>query len=82
VRDVECGRVPPTANELVAYSFIFGRNPAEVFPAYAEAVQDAVMAAAYQLSKNLESDESPKGPRKGELIQDMLARVTNYVDHV
>ncbi len=82
VRDVECGRVLPTSHELLAYAFVFGRATSEIFPAYAEAVQDAVMASAYRLSQNLEGDESPKGRRKNELIQDMLARVTSYVEHV
>jgi hypothetical protein len=75
---VERGVVPPNATELLAYGFVFGCTPQSLFPAYAEEIEDAVMARAYPLSQRLEGDGSPNGRRKSELLQNMLARVTTH----
>jgi transcriptional regulator with XRE-family HTH domain len=82
ISKVELGKRPPSALEILAYSFMFDCKPQDVFPAHAEEVEDAVMAAAYRLSERVEDDESPKARRKNELIQGMLARVTSYFDYV
>ena len=82
IRELEYGASMPSGDELIAFSFIFNRTGPDLFPSYADTVQDAVMAAASCLSKGIEDDESPRARRKYELFQDMLGRVTSHVEYV
>ena len=82
IRAIENGTTRPTADELMAFAFIFSHTAPDLFPAYADSVQDEVMAAAAQLSKKFERDKTQKGRRKTRLLQDMLARVTSHVEYV
>lgn len=82
VSNVERGIILPKASELFAYAFIFGCPPTSLFPAYADEIQDAVMAAAYRLSQQLEGANSPKARRKAELLEDMLGRVTSHIPNL
>ena len=82
VSKIECGLAAPKGSEILAYAFIFGCAPEDLFPAYTDEIQDAVMAAASGLSLRLEDDDSPKARRKSELLQNMLDRVTNHVSIV
>ena len=82
VSKVERGLAQPEASELFAYAFVFGCTPESLFPAYADEIQDAVMAGAYRLSQRLEGNESPKARRKSELLQTMLNRVTSHIPNL
>jgi transcriptional regulator with XRE-family HTH domain len=78
ISDVERGHTKPNASDLLACAFIFDISAENLFPAFAESVQDAVMVGAHRLWQAVEGDDSPEARRKYELVQSMLTRVTSH----
>ena len=56
VSDVESGKAKPNAEEILAYSLIFGWPPHRIFPKYVEKLEDSVMRAAHALYERLDGD--------------------------
>lgn len=71
VSDVESGNAPPNAEEILAYSLIFGFPPAKIFPEFVEQVEDTVMRNALALHQRLEPDTS----FQAELKREFLSRI-------
>ena len=76
VSDVERGKAPPNVREILAYALIFGFPPRNIFPAFYDELEAAVMRNAYELDQKLESKSSLKALRKRTLLSEMLARAT------
>ena len=76
VSRVEREIAPPNAQEIVAYSLIFGLPPAEIFPRQVGEVPDAVMRGAYRLYQKVEHRTTPPARRKRELAEQILVRAT------
>lgn len=76
VSGVERNLVSPNAAEIVAYSLLFGLPPAEIFPAFYDHVEEALIACAYALDEELGDDPSSVVERKRKLLQGALARAT------
>lgn len=69
VSDVESGKAVPNAEEILAYSLIFGFSPHRIFPEYVEKIEDLVMQAAHTLYERLEGDTSPEAAMKRRLLE-------------
>lgn len=76
VSRVELGKLPPNANEIVAYRLIFGSTARSIFPKFWESVEDEVMQRAYRLHKKVARQKSRQAGRKVKLTERMLARAT------
>lgn len=76
VSGVERNLVSPNAAEIVAYSLLFGMPPAEIFPAFYDHVEEALIAKAYVFHEVLSDDQSSVAARKRKLFQGALARAT------
>lgn len=76
VADVEKGDAPPNAEEILAYSMIFGLPAKDIFPKFCAEIEDAVMRGAYALYQQVEDDKSLAAQRRRKLIEEMLARAT------
>ena len=69
ISDVESGKADPNAEEILAYSLIFGFSPHRIFPKYVEKIEDSVMQAAHALYERLEGDMSPEAAMKRRLLE-------------
>lgn len=69
VSDVESGKAEPNAEEILAYSLIFGFPPHRIFPRYVEKIEDSVMQAAHALYERLEGDTSLEAAMKRRLLE-------------
>lgn len=76
VSDVERGNAPPNIREILAYALIFGFPGRDIFPAFYDELEEAVMRNAYELDQKLEGNTSMKALRKRKLLSEMLARAT------
>ncbi|MDE2166085.1 MAG: hypothetical protein KGJ66_07085 [Alphaproteobacteria bacterium] len=76
VADVEQSVSPPNAEEIVAYSVIFGVPGEAIFPPFYADIEDAVARGAYALYQNAEDDKSLQGHRRRKLAEEILARTT------
>lgn len=76
VADVEQGVAPPNAEEIVAYSVIFGVPAEAIFPELHADIEDAVVRGAYALHEKAEGDKSLPGHRRRQLAEEILARTT------
>jgi transcriptional regulator with XRE-family HTH domain len=74
VSDVERGKIPPRASELLAYALIFGFPPQAIFRKYAEEIEDAVMRGAAELDRRLADDDSPPVARKIDFLEQLSNR--------
>lgn len=75
---VEQGKRPPDAQEILAYSLIFGLPAGEIFPSFVEAVEEAVMQRAYRVRRSLEQHGSAAARVQCELADQIKARaITN-----
>jgi transcriptional regulator with XRE-family HTH domain len=76
---LENGKVPPSSSELFSYALIFGVPPQDIFPRFADQVQDAVLLSAAELDKRL--GNSPAGSvsleRKIELLRQLVVRASS-----
>ena len=79
VSRVELDKVPPNAQEIVAYRLIFGAPTKAAFPRFVDETEDAVMRGAYQLHRRLERDKSARADKIRRLLDQMLARATGKV---
>lgn len=68
---VERALTPPNAEEILAYSLIFGSSPLALFPKYATTIDDAVMRGAYKLYQRMERAKTARA-----------ARICDLIDHV
>ena len=75
---VERNLAPPNAAEILAYSVLFGMPPAELFPAFYDEVEEALIERAYALDEALEQlkDDSYWTARKRKLLRFALDRAT------
>lgn len=71
---VERGITPPNAEEILAYSLIFGLSGQAIFRRLSLDTDEAVMQGAYHLYERLEGNKSPKALRKRELLDRLRAR--------
>lgn len=76
VSSVEGAKAQPNAAEILAYSLLFGMPPAEIFPAFYESVEGALIAHAYALDERLPLDHSTRTAQKRRLLRQALARAT------
>ena len=74
VSRVERAKSPPNAQEILAYSLIFGSSPQAIFRQFCEATDESVMQGAYRLYQQLEERESVGVRRKRELLDQLRAR--------
>lgn len=79
VSDVERGKTPPRADELLAYALIFGVPPEALFRAYADAVADKVVRGCAELEKRFERGEGKATPKKLELLRQARQRAQAFV---
>jgi DNA-binding XRE family transcriptional regulator len=77
VSNIERGKIPPRATELLAYVLIFDCAPQEIFPQLAEGVEDGVMRAAAEFDRKLAKDKSPAAARKVGLLEGLSARASD-----
>lgn len=76
VSDVERGKAQPNVREILTYALIFGFPGRDIFPAFYDELEAAVMRNAYELDQRLEDDTSPKALRTRKLLSEMLERAT------
>lgn len=69
VSDVESGKAVPNAEEIVAYSFVFGHPANRIFPKYVEDIEDVVMRNAHALYERIKDDQSPEANMKRQLLE-------------
>ena len=68
---------PPNAREILAYRFIFGTLPEELFPGLVSEVEEAVLRNAYRLHEDLQGDTSETAIRTRAFLETILARAVN-----
>ena len=66
---VERGITAPKAAELLAYAFLFGVPPRDLFPRFTERMVESVMERAAQMSKALENDSTALAEHKHGLLR-------------
>jgi transcriptional regulator with XRE-family HTH domain len=71
----ELGRRPVSAKILVASAIIFGVNPAELFPALHDAVEEDLAIRAVALHDRLEGCEDAASRKKRSLIEGIPSRL-------
>ncbi len=76
ISSVERAKASPNAAEILAYSLLFGMPPAEIFPEFYEAVEEALIERAYALDERLPNDGLRKTAQKRRLLRTALARAT------
>jgi len=76
VSDIERGKARPNVREILAYALIFGFPSRDIFPAFYDELEEAVMRNAYELDQQFEGKSSLKALRKRKLLNEMLARAT------
>lgn len=69
VSDVESGKAVPNAEEILAYSLIFGLPPHRIFPEYVEKIEDLVMQNGLALYERIKDDPSPEAAMKRRLLE-------------
>lgn len=76
VSDVELAKAQPNAEEILAYSLIFGMLPGDIFPAVYDSLEEEVIRRAYALDEALAEDGSHWTRQKKRLLRALLARAT------
>lgn len=76
VSDVELAKAQPNAEEILAYSLIFGMPAGEIFPAAYYAIEEEVVRRAYKLDETLREDGSHWTRQKKRLLRALLDRAT------
>ena len=76
VARVEQNVLPPNGGEILAYSLLFGRRPAQIFPTYCEDVEDGLMRAAAELEKKIRKVKTPRADRLRQIIERVGSRAT------
>lgn len=71
VSDVESGKTAPNAEEILAYSLVFGFPPHRIFPEYVERLEDLVMQHGHSLYERLKGDTSPEAAMKRRLLEQL-----------
>lgn len=77
LRDVESGKAVPNAQEILAYSLLFGVVPHRIFPKYVEYLEDSVMRRSLALYERLEEARGPKAAKKLRLLEDLPKRAAS-----
>jgi transcriptional regulator with XRE-family HTH domain len=71
---IESGESAPDLNQALALQVIFARSPRALFPALYDAVEEAVMAVAAEIDRELEGKTDHVSIRKQELLAAMSLR--------
>lgn len=80
VARIERGRALPNAEEILAYSLIFGLNLNDLLSPLIDETENSVMRGAYALSQKLDGQTDRRAARNRELTEQIRERLITGVD--
>jgi transcriptional regulator with XRE-family HTH domain len=74
ISSLEHGIATPTAEQLLAFQFLFGLTTAQLFPQLAVRAQESILRTAKATIKATDTDSTLRAQRKNTLLRQTLSR--------